>query len=389
MAKRVTSGEGKRKKRANGEGTIFQRKDGIWAAEMPMGWVNGKRKTKTVYGKTQAEAARKKAKLQSDVQRGLPIPTGRQTVAQFLTDWLGTVGKRRLRPSTYDGYERVVRLHIIPAIGKIQLTKLTSDDLSRLYTALLDKGLAARYVQLAHAVIHCALETAVKRGHIARNHADYSDPPRPKRPEIRPLTQEQGQTFIAGAQQDRDYALYVLAIMTGMRQGELLGLRWGDIDWDSGELHVRRSVGRTSAGMQFSEPKTAKSRRTISLSDIEIAALRRHEIAQFEERRAAGSRWEDHDLVFPNTLGKPVERQNLQQRSFKPLLQRAGLPDIRFHDLRHSAATFLLVLGVHPKVVQERLGHTTIGTTMDIYSHVMPQMQRDAAGKLAAMLAAK
>jgi len=184
------------------------------------------------------------------------------------------------------------------------------------------------------------------------------------------------------AKQDRLYALYALALTTGMRQGELLGLRWADVDLDRATVHVRQQLRRLKGeGMHFSEPKTARGRRTIALPDMAIDVLKLHRKAQLEARLAAGSLWQDYDLVFPNQTGKPMERQNINRRSFLPLLDKAGLPRIRFHDLRHSAATLLLAQGVHPKVVQERLGHSQISLTMDTYSHVLPDMQQEAARK--------
>jgi integrase len=181
-----------------------------------------------------------------------------------------------------------------------------------------------------------------------------------------------------------------LAVTTGMRQSELLGLTWSDVDLDAGTVHVRRQLIWTPGrGPSFSEPKTAKGRRVIRLPHIAAEALRAHRRQQLEERLALGAAWEDHDLVFPNEVGRPVERNNLVKRSFLPLLAKAGLPRIRFHDLRHTAATLLLSLGEHPKVVQERLGHSTISVTLDVYSHVLPDLQRQAASKLDGLFGAR
>lgn len=168
-----------------------------------------------------------------------------------------------------------------------------------------------------------------------------------------------------------------------------MGLRWQDVDLAAGSLSVRRTLVRTSQGWSWAEPKTAKGRRSIALPALAVEALRQHRVRQLEERLRAGGLWEDHDLVFPNHTGKPLERQNVFKRSFRPLLAKAGLPYIRFHDLRHSAATLMLSLGEQPKVVQERLGHSTIGVTMDTYSHVLPDMQRKAASRLDALFAAE
>jgi integrase len=217
---------------------------------------------------------------------------------------------------------------------------------------------------------------------ISRNPAGFVDAPRPTPPQIQPLAPEQINQLLSASQGDRLHALYVVAVSAGLRQGELLGLRWSDLDLERASLSVQQQVQRTREGWVFSEPKTAKGRRTVTLPRMAIGALRTHRQYQLAERLAAGATWSDHGLVFTNHVGGPIEKQNLVRRSFRPLLTRAGLPMIRFHDLRHSAATLLLHQGVHPKVVQERLGHATIGVTMDIYSHVMPTLQREAADGL-------
>lgn len=206
--------------------------------------------------------------------------------------------------------------------------------------------------------------------------------------EMSVLTPEQVHMFLKVAKADRLEALYVLALSTGMRQGELLALRWRDLDLDldNPTLQVRGTLQRTTNGLIIAEPKTARSRRRVALSPTAVAALRAHRLRQLNERLALGSAWEDQDLVFPNTIGKPIEATNLLRASFSPLLAKAGLPRIRFHGLRHTAATLLLSRGVHPKVVAEMLGHATISITLDTYSHVLPDMQREAARAMEAVL---
>ncbi len=376
------------RRRGKGEGSITRLADGRWQARVDLGFEGGKRVRKAFYGKTRKEVQAKLMTALNDHQRGLPLPNERQTVGQFLTDWLENTARHTLRPTTYDGYADLVHHHLVPVLGRVPLAKLTPQQIAACYSDLLAKGLAPRTVQYAHAVLHRALDQAVRWNLVARNPTDAVDAPRPQRKEITVFTAEQAQRFLDAAKDDRLHALYVLALMTGMRQGELLGLHWQDVDLAAGSLSVRRTLVRTSQGWSWAEPKTAKGRRTIALSALAVEALRQHRVRQLEERLRAGGLWDDLDLVFPNHIGKPLERQNVVKRSFRPLLARAGLPYIRFHDLRHSAATLLLSLGEHPKVVQERLGHSTIGVTMDIYSHVLPDMQRNAASKLDALFAA-
>ena len=201
--------------------------------------------------------------------------------------------------------------------------------------------------------------------------------------EMRALSPDQAQSFLEAARGDKLEALYLLALTTGMRQGELLALQWKDINWNNGTLQVRRKISRiTNQGFVFSEPKTAKSRRSITLTQMAVETLKQHRLHQNEQRLAAGPIWEEYDLVFCNALGRPIEVGNMIRRSFRPLLQKAGLPIIRFHDLRHSCASLLLSMGVHPKVVQELLGHSQISVTLDTYSHVLPSLQGEAISRL-------
>jgi integrase len=364
--------------RANGEGSIYKRKDGRWCATISLD--GGRRKA--VYGKTREEAAHKLTKALKAQQDGRSIPGERETVRIYLLRWLEDVARPTVRPGTYDGYERVVRLQLNPEIGTIRLARLGAEDLARCYRRLLATGLSPRSVQLAHAVLHRALRDAERWNLISRNPASLVDAPRPKPPERQPLAPEQIKELLAASEGDRLHALYVVAVSGGLREGELLGLRWTDLDLERGSLSVQQQVQRTRAGWVFSEPKTSKGRRVVTLPRVAVEALKRHRQQQRVERVAAGAAWGDQGLVFANQVGRPIEKQNLIRRSFRPLLMRAGLPPIRFHDLRHSAATLLLHQGVHMKVVQERLGHATIAVTMDTYSHVMPSMQKDASDRL-------
>ena len=221
---------------------------------------------------------------------------------------------------------------------------------------------------------------------VARNVATLVTPPRRRRREMTALDPGQARALLEARAGDRLEALYALALTTGMRMGELLALRWREVDLDGGTLRVNATLHRTRDGFVFAEPKTARSRRQVALTNAAVGALRRHRVAQAEERLRLGAVWEDNDLVFANEVGRPIEATNLRNRSFWPLLERAALPRIRFHDLRHTAATLLLGQGVHPKIVSEMLGHSQIAITLDLYSHVTPTMQRQAAETLDAVL---
>jgi len=372
-------------KKANGEGSIYRRKsDGRWSASITL--PNGKRKH--FLGNDRDEVARRQRAALKSQDDGLPIVTERQTVAQFMQRWL-VASSPSLRERTWERYEQYVRLHIIPVLGKVSLTALTPVHLQRLYAKRLESGLSSTTVHHLHATIHRALEQALRWNLVPRNVADLVDPPRTEHFEITTLTAKQASDLLVAAEGNRLRALYVMALTTGMRQGELLGLRWRDVDLERGSVQIRGTMQATKKGLRFAETKTRGSRRHVLLPTRTIDALRQHRAAQAEERLRVGQAWEDNDLVFANEVGRPIAAGNLLKRSFEPLLRRAGLPRIRFHDLRHSAATLLLEEGIHAKIVSEMLGHTRISTTLDLYSHVTPTMQRQAAEAFDAILAAR
>jgi len=254
-----------------------------------------------------------------------------------------------------------------------------------LYRDKLDTGLSPRTVQLVHTTLRKALNQAVKWVLVPRNVADAAQAPRPTKREIRPLTLEQVRELLNAARGDRLEALYALAVSAGLREGELLGLRWEDVDFDRAILRVRQQLTRTRDGLSFTAPKRGKSR-SVQLTPNTTRALRDHRKRQLEERVGSAGLWQDSGLVFTTGRGTPLDVANLTYRSFRPLLERAGLPKIRFHDLRHTFATLMLSNNEHPKVVQEMLGHSTITQTMDTYSHVLPNMQEQAASRLGVLL---
>jgi integrase len=362
------------KKRGNGEGSIHRRKGGGWCAQYTVYTAKG-RERRTVYGKTRAEVAAKLTNALSDREGGLAFDTKNLMLGVYLDLWLKESVKDTVRLTTYQGYERIVRLHIKPTLERVKLENLTPTHLRGLYRERLGSGLAPRMVQLIHTTLHKALEQAVADGLVPRNVAGMVKAPRSPGRKIKTLVPEQARALLHSAHTDRLEALFVLAITTGMRQGELLGLKWADVDMEAGILQVRRTLSTaTGRGFSFNAPKTAKGRRSIKLPESALSSLRRHRNAQKRESEKIPGLWQEHDLVFTTHIGTPISRQDLIVRSFKPLLQRAELPNIRFHDLRHTCATLLLSRGVHAKLVQELLGHATISVTLDTYSHVLPSM---------------
>jgi len=365
-------------RRGHGEGSIYQRSDGRWAASITL---EG-RKRKTLYGKTRKEVQEKLRVAQNEQKQRLLTLGPQQMLKQYLEYWLEEVHRPTIRVGSYVGYRRVLDNHLIPILGHIQLQKLTPQDVQSLYTQKLKEGLSSRTLRTTHAILHKALDDAVRWKFVAQNMCDLVSPPRLTKHEIQTLTQEQARKLLEVARGHRLEALLTVAVATGMRRGELLGLRWQDIDVANKSLYIRRTVNQyPSFGYVENEPKTARSRRKIILPEFVLDALERHRAHQSVIRLKAGSAWHERGLVFCNTLGDYQNTQYLGML-FRALLKEAGLPRIRFHDLRHSAATLLLSMGVHPKVVQELLGHSNISMTMDTYSHVLPSMQQEAMDKL-------
>ncbi len=276
--------------------------------------------------------------------------------------------------------------HITPSLGRVKLASLNAAHLQGLYRSKPEAGLSPRTMRYIHAVMHRALKKALRWGLVLRNVSEAVDPPKPQKEKIKPLSRDEARRLLEAARGDRLEALYVLAVHCGLRQGKLLGLRWEDIDLNAATLRVRRALTTAKDGPRFVTPKTAKSRRTVKLNRQAVEALKRHHDRQFEESTRLAGEWRDYGLVFATATGTPINPRNLTGRSFKPLLKQPGLPDIRFHDLRHTCATLLLGSGVHPKLVQEPLGHATIAITLDTYLHVLPGMGDQAANAMETVL---
>ncbi len=370
-----------RKRRGRGEGSIYQRADGTWCATYSAGCAaNGKRIRRTVFGVTKDEVNKKLTKALAGRLDGSYVEPHKTRLSAFLERWLEDAARPSIRLTTYVSYKGIINNHIDPHIGGTPLALLNPTHVQRLYADMERDGVGPRVRQLTHAVLRRALKQALRWGLIARNPCDAVDPPRVPKHEISPFTSEQVQKFLEAAKGDRLYALYVVAIGTGMRLGEIFGLRWQDVDLKGRAITVRNTLIEVNGKLTLAEPKTPKSRRRVDLPQVVVDALTAHQSQTVREGFAS------EPLVFCNSTGGPLRRTHFQFNHFKPILMAAGLPVIRFHDLRHTSATLLLAAGVHPKVVQERLGHSQIGITLDIYSHVVPTMQLEAASKLDAMM---
>jgi integrase len=372
-------------RRGPNEGSIYQRQDGRWEGAVHLGYENGRRVRKFVIGHTRAEVAAKLGPLLRARDERRPVPDQRVKLGPFLRQWLDEVAKPGLRASTYATYDDIVRLHLIPGLGRIAIAKLTPLDVQTLLNAKLAAGLSPKRVLHIRAVLRRALVTAERWGLASRNVARLVDPPRVPRYEIRPLTPDEAHTLLEASAEDRLHALYVTALATGLRQGELLGLRWEDVDLETRRLHVRHALARVQGKLVLLEPKTERSRRTLVLPEIAVTGLRAHRTRQRMERLVAGSRWQETGYVFTTTRGSPLDAATVT-RAFQAALQRAGLPHCRFHDMRHTAATFLLAQGFTLEDVKNLLGHSTITLTSNTYGHVLEQRQQQVAAGMDAIL---
>jgi integrase len=368
-------------KRAHHEGSIYQRADGRWAACVTVGYQDGKRKRKTYYCATQKEAREKLTAAQHTLQQALPITDDRQTVGRFLDRWLHEYAKAKIRPKTYASYEQLMRTHLLPGLGHISLSKLSPQHVQEFLNCKLASGLSPRTMQYLHAHLRSALNRAVKWGLVARNVATLADAPRVPRPEVQPLSPDQTRTLLEAIKGDRLEALYTVALAMGLRQGEALGLRWQDVDLETGRLSVRMALQRVEGTFQLVELKTDRSRRTLTLPGVALHALRAHRTRQLEERLIAGEQWQEYGLVFATMQGKPLSARNVF-RTYQRALANADLPHKRFYDLRHTCATLLLAQGVDMRTIMDILGHSQISLTMNTYAHVTLALQQDAAQRM-------
>lgn len=375
----------KKQERAYGEGTIFQRaEDGMYVGRISITDANGKRKPKTVYGKTYDEAAGKLDTILKNLARGLFVATRDQTTAQYLAVWLEDTVKPHLAPRTYEDYAETVRRHIAPHIGTIALDKLSPQDVQRMIVTV-TKAVSPQMGNRCRRTLRTALTRAMKWGYVARNVASLTDAPKITSREMIALAPDDARKLLLAVAGDRLEALYTVALALGLRQGEALGLRWQDVDLETRTLTVRYQLQRVDGKPMLVEPKTPKSRRTLALPGIAVDALRRHRVQQLEERLWAGSRWQEGGLVFTSTIGTPVDEHNLRKQ-FRALVMKAGLPHMRFHDLRHSAASLLAAQGATARDVMETLGHTQIATTMNLYTHVFTERKTELADLMDAAL---
>jgi integrase len=372
-------------RKAAGESSVHKDAPGRWHGYVSMGiGPGGRRDRRHVSGQRRADIGAKVRELEKKRDAGTIAAAGRApTVAEWLQYWLKNIAPRRVRPRTLETYESTVRLHLEPWIGHQQIDKLQPEHLEKLYTELAAQGLSSSTILRVQRVLARALRIATQRGKTARNVALLVDPPAVKHPDIAlPLTKAEARAVLEAARNTRNAARWTVALAVGLRQSETLGLRWSDIDLDAGKLSVKRGLHRVSGqGLVYEDPKSERSRRTIALPTPLIEDLRVHRVQQDRERHGAADLWEDHQLVFAQPNGRPIDRKSDWQ-AWKAVLKTADVRDVRLHDGRHTAATLLLSAGIHPRVVMELLGHSQMRTTTDTYSHVMPALAQEAADRM-------
>ncbi len=333
------------------------------------------------------EAEAEERRLLSQRDNGTYVSIDRMTFAEFLDRWLMDV-QTQVRPTTYDRYRDICRVHVSPSLGTVTLAKLKPLHLQNLYAAKLgDSGradgrgsLSTTSVLHIHRVLHEALNAAVRWQLIGTNPAKAARPPRKRQVEMNVLTETDTRRMLDAASDTPLYYPILIAVTTGLRRGELLALRWRDVDLEDGSLAVCQTLHYSKRGLEFGEPKTKKSRRTVVLPSVTVKALREHRAAQSALRLQRGSEWTDHDLVFSTDDGRPWNPSSFSTR-FRSFASKEEI-GVKFHDLRHTHATHLFRAGIHPKMVSERLGHSTVGITLDLYTHVIEGMDRDAAERI-------
>lgn len=386
--------------KANGEGSIYEHKDGRRSPfEASLSYRDGLGNVHRPRSshRTREEADRALTKMKHDRDGGVALSGPNPTLNEYLVAWLRESVSVSVDPKTLENYEVACRVHILPVLGNVRVRYLTSRQIQALHAAKMREGLAVSTRRKIHGTLKRALKQAVAWGELASNPADAVDPPKAGAQDqedgaVKALTDAEARRLFAAAEEagDRFRNLYVVAVRTGLRQGELLALRWQDLSLDSDppSLSLKRSLARTIGGGYYYTPtKRKRQRRTVAMLSEAADAFRRQEVLREEEKTAAGRAWEENSLVFPSTKGTPMSGRNLYRRHFKPLIRSCGLPDIAFHDLRHTFASIMLYeWGTSPRLVQELMGHASIKLTMDTYGHLLPSSLPDEIRRIEALV---
>jgi integrase len=373
-----------RKRNPNGAGTITKRKDGRYQAAVYVLQPDGTRARKFAYGKTWAECDAKRRELLDKVDQGVPVPTKSAKLSEWLPYWLDNIIQPRRKRTTYAKYEVHVRLYLVPMLGSKRLESLSVADVRR-FLVQLEKKTTAATAKESHRVLRTALTAACREELVTRNVATLVEPPSVDARDLSPWSLDETLGFLAAARTDPLYAAFVLAIALGFRRGEIVGLRWENLDLDNREIRVRTQRQRVRGEVYEDDPKGRRRKQTLPLPAICVAPLRWQRLRQAAQRERAGADWQETGYVFTTRTGQPIEPRNLY-RSFTRVADSAGIRVIRLHDARHGCATLLTAAGVAPRVVMEILGHSQIAITMNVYTHVVQDTQREAVSHMDRLL---
>lgn len=375
----------KRSKRGNGEGSIYQRKDGRWTAAYYVPDALGNRRRRYVYGDSPEAVEDELVRIRKQVKSGTPIAPAGLMLGQYLGEWVEQVAAPRVRPTTARSYRDLVAKYLVPRLGRKKLGSLTARDVRLFLAGLAKDGIGDRTAQYAHATLRAALEDAVREELIPRNVAKLVHAPRPAKKEREPLTVAEVRTLLKAVRGHRVYALFVVFAVLGVRRSEALALRWEDVDLDQGVVRVRRSLQRVDGALTVLPTKTLRSTRVIPLPAMVVQALTEHRARQLRERDELGERWPDLGYVFTTPIGTPIDPRNCT-RVVQEQCAAAGLPPVRLHDFRHGCVSVLLALGVPPRTVMTIVGHSSLEMTMNVYGHVTLDDQRGALDRLGDLL---
>ena len=375
----------RKRRRINGDGSIYKRKDGYWAGAYYTGTTSGASKRVVVYGKTYEEARDKLAKAQHQARAGIRAPDSAWALGPYLQYWLENSVKRNRRPATYALYEMTVRLYLLPGLGNKKLTNLSVAAIQDFLNMRLEHGDSVRKVQIMRTVLSAALTRAMREELIVRNPARLVELPEWRRAPIRPWTADEARQFLTAARPDPLYSAFLLLVFYGLRLGEVLGLGWDDIDFDGGKVVVRQQLQRIRGEIFLAPVKTHAGNRALPLLDLAQDALKSQAERQVSVQEAMGSAWPDTRLIFTTKTGRPVEPRNLE-RSFRRICENNGVRIIKVHHVRHTVGSLLKDLGVPARDAQAILGHTRISTTLEIYTDTDEQARRNALTRLRDLL---
>jgi integrase len=376
----------KSKRRGAGEGLLRLRADKRWEGRISLGWEGGKRISKSYFGTTQAEVQNKLLKARTDLAAGLPLKVEKHTVGSFFQRWLRDAVAPSVRALTLEQYQQHVRLYLTPTFGHLPLQKLHPADIQRFIAARLAAGLSARTVRISLFVLSRVCGQAVKWNLITRNPVDAVDLPKVERQPVKTFSDTQARALLVVVRGSHFESAYLLALLCGLRRGELLALAWEHLDLQTGTLSIQRSLERVGGRLEFVEPKSRSGRRTLPLPQPLLKKLKAHHVRQNIERLALGSSYEDNGLIFPNGIGRPLEPRAFNRR-FKTALAQAGLPlTLRLHDCRHFAATAMIADGTDVRTVAGLLGHADPSLTVRTYAHLVPEAARRATDRMGALI---